>query len=102
MQLDIQSINFNPRQDLLNYVQKKIEKLETFYGGIIDTKVYMKVEKTKDDDNKSLEIKVNVNNNSLFCSQKQKSFESATDIAVDALKIQLKKYKQKNRTKKVS
>lgn len=102
MQLDIQSINFNARQDLLNYIQKKLNKLETFYDGIIDTKVYMKVERTKDDDNKSLEIKVNVYNQSLFCSQKQKSFESATDIAVEALKIQLKKYKQKIKAKKVS
>ena len=44
---------------------------------------------------KILEVKIKVPNAELFVKESGKSFEEATDLALEALKIQIKKYKSK-------
>jgi putative sigma-54 modulation protein len=95
MKVEIQSIHFKADAKLTEYINRKLEKLETFYEGIIDTQVYLKVENVSSKENKTAEIKVNVQNNSLFKTQTSSSFEAAIDIALEALKKQLKRHKGK-------
>ena len=45
MKVDIQSIHFTADYKLLDFVTKKMEKVQTFYDGIKSTDVYLKVEK---------------------------------------------------------
>ena len=52
MNTQIQSIHFKAGQKLKDYIDKKVEKLNTFYDGIIDTQVYLKVENTSLKENK--------------------------------------------------
>ena len=56
MNTQIQAIHFKADQKLQGYISKKLEKLETFYSGIIDAQVFLKVEnssvKEKDDRDK--------------------------------------------------
>jgi putative sigma-54 modulation protein len=46
-------------------------------------------------DNKTVEIKVKVPGSQLFAKEQARSFEAATDLATEALRNQLKKYKEK-------
>lgn len=97
MQIMIQSIHFDADRKLIDYIQKRLDKLQTFYEEIIDASVYLKVEKSTGNNNKILEVKLNVQNQTLFCEEHCKTFECAIDLAVESLKMQLKKYKDKLR-----
>jgi putative sigma-54 modulation protein len=95
MNTQIQSIHFKADQKLKDYISKKLEKLTTFYDGIIDTQVYLKVQNTSIKENKEVEIKVNAKNNSFIQTEVAQSFEAATDLAVESLKKQVKRFKGK-------
>ena len=55
----------------------------------------MRVEKDDKNHNKTIEFKINIPGEQLFVKEKSKTFEAATDQAIEALKRQLKKYKDK-------
>lgn len=95
MKLQMHSIHFDADQKLVDFIQKKTDKLETFYDRIIDGEVYMRLDKSDARDNKVIEIKVNIPGNQLFAKEKSVSFEAAADDAVEALRRQLKKHKEK-------
>lgn len=95
MRIEIQSIHFKADHKLVDYIEKKLNKLEQFSDAIVDAQVFLKVENNRQKDNKTVEIKVNVQNQSIFKTQTSQSFEAATDLAVDALKVQIKKYKER-------
>ncbi|MEQ9300288.1 MAG: ribosome-associated translation inhibitor RaiA [Cyclobacteriaceae bacterium] len=95
MKLQMHSIRFDADTKLTDFIQKKADKLETFYDKIIDGEVYMKVENDDSRENKIIEIKLNIPGNQLFASEKSKSFEAAADQAIEALRRQLKKHKEK-------
>lgn len=96
MEITIQSINFSADQKLLDYIGKKVQKLATYYDGIVDSLVYLKVENDARNNNKILEVKLNVQSQSLFCRERCRTFECAIDLAFESLKVQLRKYKEKS------
>lgn len=98
MKTVIQSIHFKADPKLKDFIKSKMEKLNKFYDGNMDSQVYLKVENSSLKDNKTIEIKLNVQNQSLMKTQTSQSFEAATDLAVEALKTQLKRYKEKMQT----
>lgn len=89
------SIHFDADQKLLDFIQKKADKLETFYDRIVDGEVFMRLEKNDNRENKVVEIKINLPGDQLFSKEHSTSFEAATDQAVEALRRQLKKFKEK-------
>jgi putative sigma-54 modulation protein len=95
MNTQIQAIHFKADQKLKDFIEKKLEKLETFYDGIIDAQVFLKVENTSVKENKVVEIKLNAKHNSFMQKEVSQSFEAATDIAIESLKTQVKRYKGK-------
>ncbi|MGB3466963.1 MAG: ribosome-associated translation inhibitor RaiA [Cyclobacteriaceae bacterium] len=95
MKLQMHSIHFDADQKLVDFIQKKTDKLETFYDRIIDGEVYMRLDKGEARENKVIEIKVNIPGSQLFAKEKSGSFEAAADDAVEALRRQLKKHKEK-------
>ncbi len=95
MKLQMHSIHFDADQKLIDFIQKKADKLETFYDRIIDGEVFMRLEKNDSKDNKLIEIKLNIPGNQLFASEKSKSFEAAADAAIEGLRRQIKKHKEK-------
>lgn len=102
MKLQIQSIHFDADQKLLDFIQKKADKLETFYDRILNGEVFLRLNKDSlSKDNKVVEIKINIPGGSLFVKEYAASFEAGTDIAVEALKVQLKKHKEKKQGNKV-
>jgi putative sigma-54 modulation protein len=96
MKLQMHSIHFDADQKLLDYIQKKTEKLETFYDRITGGEVFLRVNKdTTTFENKVIEIKLSVPGHTLFVKEHSSSFEAATDEAIEALKTQIKKFKEK-------
>ncbi|WP_421874873.1 ribosome hibernation-promoting factor, HPF/YfiA family [Marinoscillum sp.] len=95
MKLQMHSIHFDADHKLVDFIQRKADKLDTFYDRIIDGEVFMRLEKDDDRENKLLEIKLNIPGGQLFAKEKSKSFEAAADEAVESLRRQLKKHKEK-------
>jgi putative sigma-54 modulation protein len=97
MRLQMHAIHFDADPKLLGFIQKKLEKLETFYDRITGGEVFLKLDKSENSKVKSkiLEIKINVPGAELFVKENGKTFEEATDVALEALKGQIKKYKSK-------
>lgn len=95
MRVQIQAIHFDADVKLTDFVEGKLKKLETYYDKIIDSEVFLKVDKNSTNDNKVVEIKMNIPGKSLFAKEQKASFEAATDQAVEALRRQLKKHKEK-------
>ena len=96
MKLQMHSIHFDADQKLLDYIQKKAEKLDTFFDRIIGGEVYLRLNNDSTPlVSKVVEIKLSVPGQTLFAKEVNGTFEAAADLAVEALKIQIKKYKEK-------
>src|SRR5574344_1476791 len=99
MEIRIQSIQFDATNQLQEFIQKKVTKLERFYDEIIKVEVILKVTKPQTAVNKEAGIKVIVRNEELYSNKVCDSFEQAVDECTEALEKQLTKYKEKGRTK---
>ncbi|MCB9232592.1 MAG: ribosome-associated translation inhibitor RaiA [Bacteroidia bacterium] len=97
MKLQIQSIHFDADRKLLEYIQQKCDKLDTFFDRIVDGQVFLKAEKVALVENKVVEIKLNVPNDTLVATENGVKFEEAVDLATDNLKRQIKRYKERLR-----
>ena len=95
MKITVQSIRFTADKKLLNFIQKKADKLDTFYDHIISGEVYLKLENVEDEANKITEIKLMLPGTQLFAKEQCRSFEEATDLAIECLRKQINKHKQK-------
>lgn len=95
MRIQIQAIHFDADVKLTEFIESKINKLETYYDKIVDSEVYLKVDKNSANENKVVEIKMGIPGKSLFAKEQKASFEAAADDAVEALRRQLKKHKEK-------
>lgn len=99
MELRVHSIHFDADTKLLDFISRKIEKLTTFNDKLMSGEVFLRLEKADNHLNKVAEIKLNVPGTELFAKKQCASFEEATDLAVDALRRQIKKHKEKIRDK---
>jgi putative sigma-54 modulation protein len=97
MKLQVHSIHFTADQKLLAFIQQKLSKLDQLYDKIVSGEVFLKLDKGDKNKthNKLLEIKINVPGAVLFVKETGKSFEEAIDLAIDILKNQIKKFKEK-------
>jgi len=67
---------------------------------MVDGEVFLRLN-NEGIENKTVEIKVKVPGSQLFAKEQAKSFEEATDLATEALRAQLKKFKTKVRDGRV-
>ena len=95
MKLQIQSIHFDADGKLIEFIQKKLDKLDTFYDRIISGEVFLKLEKNEEKANKIVQVKLNIPGNDLLVKEQAASFEEAVDMAYENLKRQLQKTKEK-------
>jgi len=100
MKLQVHSIHFDADVKLIGFIQKKLDKLETFYDRLVDGEVFLRLN-NEGIENKTVEVKLRVPGTQLFATEKARSFEEATDLASDALRIQIKKFKHRLQSAKV-
>lgn len=95
MKVSITSLRFKTDKKLEDYIQEKVEKLSGLYDGLIASEVTLRVEKNDKELNKVAEIRLKLPGNDLFAKKQSNTFEQATDVAVEALRKQLVKHKEK-------
>lgn len=95
MRITINSVHFKTDKKLEEFINEKVNKLAKTYEGVIGSDITLKLENTNDDTNKIAEIRLLVPGKDLYAKKQSKSFEEATDNALDALKKQLTKHKEK-------
>lgn len=94
MKILIEPVHFTADQSLIEYIEKKVGKLEQFFDKIIDVQVTLKLENSGQVKDKIVEILVSVPGDRIFSQDTQKTFEAATDKAVAGLKRQLIRRKE--------
>jgi putative sigma-54 modulation protein len=75
-----------------------INGVEKPYKQLITEKmpeVFLRIDKSQEGDNKVAEVKILIPGKELFAKKQCKTFEEATDLAVEALRKQVKKHKEK-------
>lgn len=95
MEIQVQSVHFDADAKLLEFIDKKMQKLETFFDKIISVDVILKLEKTGQVQDKVAELKLNVPGSVLVAKETCKTFEEAIDAGSEALRRQILKYKEK-------
>lgn len=94
MKIKVQSIGLTPHAPLEEYLEKKINKLETFYDKIHGCQVFLKVENSSEKDNKTTEVKLEVPGDDIVVKKTSSSFEESIDLCVDTAKKLLIKKKE--------
>lgn len=95
MQVKINSVQFKADVKLENFIEDKLGKLNNYYDQILGSEVHLKLENTNGPDNKITEIRLSIPGNDLFAKKQSKTFEEATDQAIEALRRQIRKHKDK-------
>jgi putative sigma-54 modulation protein len=96
MNVNIQTVHFDADGKLVNYVIKKMSKLNTFHDRIIKVDVFLKLDNVVHNiKDKIAEIRVHVPKHSFFVKCSTKSFEESFDSAFESLVNQVKRQKQK-------
>ena len=100
MNIQLNTVHFTADQKLIDFVNKKVSKLDTYFEGIIGIEVIMKVDKPETANNKIAEIKLSIpGTDYLFAEKQSDTFEESLDLAVEAIRRQLTKFKEKLKDK---
>lgn len=97
MKVNVETPNFVADVKLVNFIEKRLSKLELFYDKIIYADVFLKVHKISEKENKTVEILLSVPGDNLIIKKEAKTFEEGTDDCCRSLERQLKKKKEKQR-----
>lgn len=96
MNVNIQTVRFDADTALIEYINRKLEKLNTFHDRIIQVQVFLKLDNVvhtiKD---KIAEIRIHVPRHEFFVKSTSKSFEGSFDNAFDSIVTQIKRKKEK-------
>lgn len=97
MEVKIQSIHFDATEKLQAFIEKKVAKLEKTYEDIQKVEVQLKVVKPATALNKETSMTVSVPGTTLFVEKTCDTFEEGIDLCIDAMRVQLAKFKEKLR-----
>ena len=97
MNIQIHSVRFDADKKLIDFINQKLDKLTQLGEDIVNAEVYLRLDKDEERENKISEIKLELSGSHLFAKKQSKTFEEATDEAIDALKKQVAKHKEKKR-----
>lgn len=97
MRVQTHAVHFTADQTLLDFIQKKLDKLDTFHDHIVNAEVFLKLEgpetaKVKD---KIVEVRLTIPGKELFVTERNKSFEAAIERLMDVMKDKLVRLKEK-------
>ncbi len=97
MKVNVEAPQFDVDIKLINFIEKKLNKLEQYYDRIIHADVYLKLEPNKKPENKMVEILLSVPGDKLIVKKYAKSFEEGIDNCAHCLERVLLKRKEKIR-----
>jgi putative sigma-54 modulation protein len=94
MEVKIQSVKFDASKQLIEFVEKKMSRLERFEGNSTGVGVILKLDKDSEKGNKVALVTLHVPGADIVSEQRARTFEEAVDLALDALKRQIEKRKE--------
>ncbi len=100
MEIRIQAVHFDAKEQLKTFIEKKIKKLTRFSVEILEAEVFLKIVKPEVAHNKNASVRLMIKGKEMFAEKLADTFEEAIDLCCDALKSQLEKYKEKHHTTK--
>ena len=99
MKINIQAPHLNVNQSLVNFINKKLDKLNLVYDKIISSEVLLKVNNTSEKENKIVEVLLHIPGGQLVIKKEAATFEAAIDDGAHSLRRRLKRRKEKQRTR---
>lgn len=97
MDITIKSLKFDADQKLIDYINKKVSRLEKFHEGETDVEVTLSL--LKEPDNKNVKISIHTPGETHLIERNSHSFENAVTECVDAMKEKLTRSKEKSQDK---
>ena len=98
MQIRMTTRHYKAPNNIREYVEKKVQRLDKYFDGIIDCDVTLSYEKL----DQVAEFALNVQGQKLVVVEKSDDIYKCIDFGVDKLERQLKKYKNKLKERKAS
>jgi len=96
MIVHVQSLHFDADRKLVDYITKKLEKLNQYHDRIIKVDVILNLDNVKHQiKDKIAEIRVHVPRADFFVKSTSKSFEVSFEEAFDAVVQQIKRKKER-------
>lgn len=97
MNVQIHSVRFDADKKLIDFIHQKLGKLTLVGEDIVNAEVFLRLDKDMEKENKISEIRLELPGGPLFARKQSKTFEESMDEAVDAIRKQITKHKQKKR-----
>ena len=96
MNVQIQSVKFDAGQQLLDFIQKKMERLDRFVDDRAgDVEVTLRLDPDSEKGNKVVIVQLHVPGGDIRVEERAFTFEEAVDNSMDIIKRQLEKAKAK-------
>lgn len=95
MDVQIQSVKFDADKRLVEFVNAKMAKLDRFAERVTGADVVLKLDKDPERGNKIAAVTLHMPGGDLRAQEQARTFEEALDEAIDALKRQIEKQKEK-------
>ena len=95
MTLNIQSPNITLKQEVIDFLNQKLNMLSRRYNEIISMDASFRIEKSSTNANKLCEIRLIISGYDLIASAQSKTFEAAISKTSEALERQIEKRKTK-------
>ncbi len=97
MNVQIHSVKFDADKKLIDFVHQRLGKLTLIGEDIVNAEVFLKLDNDLERENKVSEIRLELPGGPLFARKQSKSFEESMDGALEAIKKQITRYKEKKR-----
>ena len=94
MEVKSQSVKFDASKQLIEFVEKKMSRLERFESRSTGVDVILKLDKDSEKGNKLALVTLHVPGADIVSEQRARTFEEAVDLALDAVKRQIEKRKE--------
>ena len=91
MEVKIQSVKFDASKQLIEFVEKKMSRLERFEGNSTGVDVTLKLDKDDEKGNKLALVTLHIPGGDIVSEQRARTFEEAVDLALDAVNRQIEK-----------
>ena len=95
MNVQIQTVKFDADKRLVEFVNAKMAKLDRFVEQAEGADVVLKLDKDPEKGNKIAAVTLHVRGGDLRAEERAHTFEEAVDGAIDSLKRQIEKQKER-------
>ena len=95
--INVKSLKFDAAKDLLDYVEKKVGKVEKFFDNMGDIDVTLSL--LPEAENKCVKLQTHMPGEEIVIERNARTFEEAVTDAADALKEKIVRVKEKKFSK---